>query len=1085
MVGLKTGDSTLFTVVGGDPAINGEYVYLAVAPEGPDEDFKVYMIGDFNTWELASESEGPAVIKVSRSTIDEAGEIKTAEERLIVAAPAWSASETTVTPAKQPTVVCRTLLPIPVRRAISRFDQSKPDFGIPSMKKLLRAAFAATLAVIAISSAPLPSQAREATTTQSALVWPHDGVDVAPDPAVKYGVLANGMRYALMRNTQPSGIAAIRFRIDAGSMSETDAQRGIAHFLEHMNFNGSQNVPEGEMVKLLQRAGLAFGPDTNAYTSFGETVYMLDLPKTDTATIDTGLMIMRETASRLTLDAAAIERERGVILSEERARDNPEYRNIKERFTFYLKDQPLVTRWPIGAQETIRTMSRIDFVDFYQGNYRPERALLVIVGDIDVVDMENRIKAKFSDWTATGPADPAPTYGTVARRGAEAKHRVEAGLPASVSLTWVSPPDTARDSAARRRQDIVRNVAFATLNRRLQRIARQANAPFISADVSRSELEESVTLAVLDVDVRPGQWNAGMTAAEQELRRALRFGLTQAEVDREVADMKAGYELAAASAATRDTRRLASGIAGAFDAEVVFAHPSTSLALFTSATEGLTAAAVTAALKATFPASSASTQGPLIYVTGNEPIPGGDAAILAAYRVTSSQRVAPPAAQAEAVFAYTDFGAPGAIAQRSRNVEFGLDLIKFHNGVLLTLKQTPYEEKRINVSVRLRGGLAYADRVAPGVPILASFVMAEAGLGKMTREDIERATAGKVVGAGFGFGEDEFIVSGRTRAEDLDLQMQLLAAQVSDPAFRPDGLERIKASAENFIRQYSTAPGRVLDRDSGAYLRRGDSRWAFPTLEQAKALEINDFQRLIETPLRTRPLEISVVGDFDADAVIAAVGKTFGALPARTQTPERVRNIMFPAPTSQPLQWTHGGRADQAVAYIAWPTIDFADARKARAVRLALTILDDRLTEEYREALGATYSPQTEDDISQTFSGYGYVAAQVETPPGDIARFWTTVDKITSELREGRIDADSIVRARAPVVDQLRTSERSNNYWVAVLQDAQSNPRRLDLMRTRVSDVEAITKEELVAAARATFVNDRAVRIVVTPKPAQ
>lgn len=954
------------------------------------------------------------------------------------------------------------------------------------MRNILRAAFAATLAVIALSAAPVPLEARQPAPAaqKAAPVWPHEGVDIAPDPAVRYGVLSNGMRYALMRNTQPSGIAAVRFRIDAGSMSESDAQLGIAHFLEHMNFNGSENVPEGEMVKLLQRAGLAFGPDTNAYTSFGETVYMLDLPKTDTATIDTGLMIMRETASRLTLDAAAIDRERGIILSEERARDSPEYRNIKERFSFYLKEQPLVTRWPIGTPETIRTMPRSEFVSFYQGNYRPERALLVIVGDIDVADIESRIKAKFSDWAAVGPADPAPTYGTPARRGAEARHRVEAGLPASVSLTWVSPPDIARDSAARRQQAIVRSIAFSTVNRRLQRIARQADAPFISADVSRSVLEKSATLAVLDVDVRPGQWRAGMVAAEQELRRALQFGVTQSEVDREIADMRAGYESAAASAATRDTRRLASGIAGAFDSDEVFAHPSTSLDLFNAATRGLTAAAVTSALKAVFPAGR-STQGPLIYVTGSEVIEGGDAAILAAYRASAGQRVTRPVAQSASVFAYADFGTPGAIAQRTRNEEFGLDLIRFQNGVLLTLKKTPYEEKRINVSVRLRGGLAYADAVAPGVPILAPFVMAEAGLGKMTREEIERATAGKVVGASFGFGEDEFIVSGRTRAEDLDLQMQLLAAQVSDPAFRPDGLARIKASAENFIRQYATAPGRVLDRDSGAYLRRGDSRWAFPTLEQAKALDISDFRRLIEGPLKTRPLEISVVGDFDPDAVIAAVSKTFGALPARSETSERVRNILFPAPTPQPLQWTHEGRADQAVAYIAWPSIDFADARKARAVRLALTILDDRLTEEYREALGATYSPQTEEDLSQTFAGYGYVAAQVETPPGDIARFWTTVDKITAELREGRIDADSIVRARAPVIDRLRTSERTNGYWVAVLQDAQTNPRRFDLMRTRVSDVEAITKEEIIAAARATFVNDKAVRIVVTPKTSQ
>ncbi len=947
------------------------------------------------------------------------------------------------------------------------------------MKSILRAAFLAAVAVLSFSVAPAISDARQPAAA-TANVWPHDGVDIAPDPAVRYGVLANGMRYALMRNTQPSGIASIRLRIAAGAMSETDAQRGVAHFLEHMNFNGSQNVPEGEMVKLLQRAGLAFGPDTNAYTSFGETVYMLDLPKTDAATVDTGLMIMRETADRLTLDAAAIERERGIILSEERARDNPEYRNIKAQFAYLLKGQPLPTRWPIGVQETIRGAPRNEFVSFYQGNYRPERALLVIVGDIDVAAIEAKIRTQFADWAQPGAPDPAPSYGVVARRRAEAAHRVEPGLPSSLSLNWTSPPDIARDSAARQRTDIVRNVAFAAVNRRLQRIARRADAPFISASVSRSEIEKSATVASIDVNMRPGAWQTALASAEQELRRALQYGVTQSEIDLEIAEFKSGYEAAVASAATRDTRRLAGGIVGAFDEDEVFTHPATDLEIFNAATAGLKASAANAALRAAF--RPARGGGPLIFVSGSEEIAGGDAAILAAYRASAAQRVSAPAAQAEAVFAYTNFGAPGVIAERTHNAEFDLDLIRFQNGALLTLKRTPFEEKRIIVSVRVRGGVAHSDAVAPGVLILAPFVMAEAGLGKMTREEIERATAGKDVSTSFGFGDDDFAFQGRTRAEDLDLQMQMLAAQVSDPAFRPDGLERIKAAAENFIRQFATAPGRVLDRDSGAYLRGGDTRWGFPTLDQAKALQIDDFRRLVEGPLTTQPLEISVVGDFDAEAVIAAVSRTFGALPPRTGAPAALHAIAFPRGAAQPLQWTHEGRADQAVAFIAWPAVDFSDARKARATRLALTVLEDRLTEEYREALGATYSPQTEEDLSQVFTGYGYVAAQVETPPADLPRFWQTVDKITAELREGRISADSIVRARAPVVDQLRTAERSNNYWVAVLQDAQTNPRRFALMRTRVSDVEAITKEELVAAARATFVNDKAVRIIVTPK---
>jgi zinc protease len=945
------------------------------------------------------------------------------------------------------------------------------------MSNRFRAAFIAAVAALSFAGVAVAGAPALARSPQAEPVWPHDVSDLRPDPAVKYGRLENGLRYAIMRNTQPAGIAAIRLRIDVGSLSESEQTQGIAHFLEHMAFNGSQNVPEGELVKLLQRTGLAFGPDINASTSFGETIYMLDLPQVDARTVETGFSIMRETASRLTLSADAIERERGVILSEERRRDSPEYRLIKERFAFWLKDQPLTTRWPIGLPQTIRSVSAADFRSFYSANYRPERALLVVVGDIDPAQIETIVRAKFSDWSQPGAAAPKPSFGAIARRGPQAAHRAEAGLPAGVSITWVTPAEEVTDTAARQRAEIVRSIAYAVVNRRLQRIARAADAPFISADVSRAEVEHSATLAVLDVSNRPGQWKTAMSAAEQALRQALRYGVTQVEVDREVADLGAAYEAAAAGAATRDTRSLANAIPSAFEAGEVFQAPSAQLALFRAATTRLSATQVTAALRAVFRG-----QGPLVFVSSPEPVDGGDAAVLAAYRASAATAVMRPAAETETPFAYTNFGTPGVVAERSRNAEFDVDLIRFANGVRLTLKKTPFEEKRIAVTVRLAGGMATAGDGPAGLSILAPFVMGEAGVGKMTTEELERATAGRILGAGFGFGEDEFTFSGRTRPEDLTLQMQLLAAFVTDPAFRGDGLARIQAAAENFVRQYGTAPDRVLDRDAGAILRRGDTRWTFPTLEQVKALDMAAFRAAIGPALAQRPIEISIVGDFDADAAIKAVAETFGALPARQDAPVAVRNVSFPAGARAPLRLTHEGRADQAGAFIAWPAVDFSDARKARATRLARLILENRLVEEYREKLAATYSPQTDEELSQTFPGYGYIAATVETPPADIDRFFRTVEEITAELRDGRFDDDVIERARRPNVDALKTSERGNGYWVAVLADAQSNPRRFPLMRTRITDMETVTRAEIIAAARATFDNAKAIRIVVTPK---
>ncbi|MBY3348420.1 M16 family metallopeptidase, partial [Rhizobium laguerreae] len=177
--------------------------------------------------------------------------------------------------------------------------------------------------------------------------------DLQADPDVHFGTLANGMRVAIMRNVTPPGQAAIRFRIGAGSLDENDDQQGLAHFLEHMAFMGSTNVAEGEIIRILQRKGLALGPDINACTAYDETVYKLDLPKVDADTVSTALMLMREMASELTLDAGAFDRERGVILSEERLSDTPQYRAELGIMNSLLAGRRATMRDPIGKTNII------------------------------------------------------------------------------------------------------------------------------------------------------------------------------------------------------------------------------------------------------------------------------------------------------------------------------------------------------------------------------------------------------------------------------------------------------------------------------------------------------------------------------------------------------------------------------------------------------------------------------------------------------------------------------------------------------------------------------------------------------------
>ena len=234
----------------------------------------------------------------------------------------------------------------------------------------------------------------------------HLNSDLPADPRIIYGELDNGVRYAVMENDNPSGTASIRLRIAAGSLSESDGEEGLVHYLEHMAFNGSENVPEGEMVRMLERLGLAFGADTNAHVSFDETVYKLNLPNVEPEVVETAFMLMRETASNLTLDPEAVERERGVILSEMRTRNTLRYRRTLAQWRFFAPDSGVVERVPIGTIESIESLRSEQFRAFYEAHYHPQRAFVVVVGDLPAEEAIAQIETWFGDWRSDGEPTP-------------------------------------------------------------------------------------------------------------------------------------------------------------------------------------------------------------------------------------------------------------------------------------------------------------------------------------------------------------------------------------------------------------------------------------------------------------------------------------------------------------------------------------------------------------------------------------------------------------------------------------------------------------------------------------------------------
>lgn len=933
---------------------------------------------------------------------------------------------------------------------------------------------AAVLAAVLLSAQPSLAQAPVAHPL------PVSAPGLTADPSIRFGVLPNGMRYALRRNATPPGQASLRLRIDTGSMAETDAQQGLAHFLEHMAFNGSKTVPEGEMVKTLERLGLAFGADTNAATSFDETTYRLDLPKTDNETVDSALHMLRDVAGELTIAQEAVDRERGVVLSEERARDTPSYRVFTDRFGFLLKGQRPPQRLPIGKVEVLKTASRDQIASYYQAYYRPERAILVAVGDFDLDAMEAKIKAGFGDWKAAAANGPDPVMGPVAPRGAEAKVVVQPGAALSLQIAWVQPPDLSPDSADKRGRALTENLGLSVLNRRLSALSRSAKPPFIAAGVSKGDQFHAAEVTTLAVTARPGEWRQALNAVDIERRRAIRYGVRQDELDREIEEYRSSFRTQAAGAATRRTPNVAGDILASMADDEVPTDPVQDLALFEALVKPIRAEQASAALKAAF-----AGQGPLLFLATPTAVDGGDKTLLAAFEAANKVEATPPAAPTATVWPYATFGlAGGKVAEQRDIADLDTVFVRFENGVRLTVKPTKFRDDQVLVSVRVGAGLTSipGDRQSPG---WAGSALLEGGLKQIASDDMERVLASKTYGAGFGIDDDAFAFSGRTTRDDLDTQMQVLAAYVTEPGWRQEAFDRIVNYGATLHDQYEATDAGVLRRDLAGLLHNGDRRWTFPSREEIASAKLDTLKAAIAPSLARDPIEIAIVGDTTVEKAIAAVAATFGALPKRAELAGPVvgKGVTFPAPVAAPIVRTHGGRADQAIAYLAWPTDDFyADMRRSRAAQVMVDILKLRLTEELREKQGATYSPSVGFSASQTWTGYGYLAASEEAPPALMDGFFRDVLKIAADLRDTPVTADELARAKTPRLDALEKSRATNEYWLGQLSGAQTDPRQLDAVRSVTAQVEAVTAADIQAVAQRYLRDDKAWKLVIRPK---
>jgi len=910
--------------------------------------------------------------------------------------------------------------------------------------------------------------------------WPQETGDVKPDPNVVWGQLANGMRYALLPNDTPKNRVSLRLLVSAGSLMEKEDQRGLAHFLEHMAFQGTENMPRGDLVQYLERLGMAFGADTNARTSFESTVYQLELPSNSPEMLDRSLFVMRETADRMLIPSEALEKERGVILSERRMRDTASYRAFVAGLDFLLPDSLIPDRWPIGSETVIQTAPRERLLEFYRRYYTPDRITLVAVGAIDPVAFAKLIETHFASFEAPASRGANPDLGTVAPRGFETRLHYEAEGRTSVSLSVAKPLAPQPDTHARRLQELNLYLANSILSRRLDTLALKPDAGFLAGTAQDQDFLGFAHIGYVLLRAQPEQWRKALTIAETELRRALTYGFTPAELEEQKKNVMAKFQEASKGASTRESSDLAESLVDNLTEGRVFTLPADDLRNAEKAIAQVTPETAREALRKLWDGS-----GPLVFIAGPVQLDDAQAAIAKVFVDSRAQPVSPPVDNAVQKFAYTSFGTPSPVVEHKVSNVMQVTQLRFGNNVRVNLKRTDFEANTVLVSARIGGGRLEIPRNKPGIKELAEGAFVSGGLVAHSIDDLNRITAGRTVDLSFEVDDDAFMLSGSTTPADLLLQLQLLAAYVSAPGYRTEALTRFRQGLPQLYQSLERTPVGVLQKDVARYLRSGDPRFGYPSEQALESLTLDDLRATLTPPLSHGYLELSLVGNFDMDAAIAAVSATFGSLPMRAAANPpfaQARDVQFPEQRKL-TTFAYETVDPKALSVVYWPTTDISHTTEARRLYVLAKVLGNRVLERVRNEQGLTYSAQGAHSPSQAFPGYGFLYAAVDADPAKALVLAEEIRTIAAGIYRDGVTQDELDRARNPVVSELKRLLNTNSYLLsAIVSGSQERPEKLERATTSLPEIESLTVADLNVVARRYLMPQAALPVVIVPR---
>lgn len=884
------------------------------------------------------------------------------------------------------------------------------------------------------------------------------------DPAVRTGTLENGLTYFVRANSEPRSRAELRLVINAGSILEDSDQRGLAHVVEHMAFNGTRAFARQEIVDYLESIGMRFGPDVNAYTSFDETVYMLTVPTDRDSTLETGIEILREWAREITFDSVQVELERQVVIEEWRLGQGAGSRLQYRQFPTLTHRSRYAERMPIGTRESLASFDIAALRRFYDDWYRPDLMAVVAVGDFDPEVVELMIRERFGDIPPHEKPRERREYIVPSHRETLVSVATDPELTSSsVSLYFKRRPELWRRESDMR-DWIAESLASAMLVNRLNEFTQARDSPILDVSSYQGRFVRTLTTFGLTARTPEDDVGNGLQLLLQEVERAARYGFTESELEREKREMVRIYNQRFA-----ERNRVTSS---SFAAEYVsyYLYDGTVLDMETEhrLQRELLGRVSLRDVNAVVHDWTRAADRVLLASTPERPgvRPPSELFLKTIVEMAHLQPLTPYRDLESNAPLVRDPPTAGVIVRETEIPEIGTHVWTLGNGSTVILKPTDFRQDEILFAARSPGGTSLVDDDDYIPAMTAAAVVQSGGLGELSANDLRKRLTGSVAGVGADIGEMYEGLSGAAARADLETLFQLVYLKFTAP--RPDSAAffAYRSQARASLANRSASPDVVFMDTVRVTLAQGHPRAAPPSQQMFDNLDMErSFAIYQERFADASDFTFFLVGTFDLDEVRPMVETYLASLPGIGRE-EAGRDVGIRPPVGIVEKVVRRGIEPRSATQIVFTGPFEFERENIVAIQGLAEVMGLTLRELLRENLGGTYGVDVRGSAARDPIPRFQFSIAFGSDPGRVDELVEAVFAEVARLTSEGPSADDVAKVREMQFRSREVELRQNQFWLAQLINHSQYGWRLEDIATSQGRFDAIRPDLIREAAR-------------------